>query len=83
MFNFPPFFYVKAFWESLSLVLAGLSGMLYVLGLIPVEYVVGSAALLSWFLAVLRLLGVDPKVFGFSAKSKKVQAKKSPSKAKG
>lgn len=81
MFNFPPFFYVKRFWESLSLVIAGLLGVLYALGLVPVEYLVGSAVILSWFLAALRLLGVDPKVFGLFF-GKKPQATKKATTAK-
>ena len=54
----PEIFKVKAFWEALSFVLAGLLGLAVVLGKLPPEDALTPATILAWFLAVLKLFGV-------------------------
>lgn len=60
--NLPPFVYAKAFWEALSFVVAGVLGLLVVFGKIPPEWALGSGAILAWFYAILKLLGVTPEL---------------------
>jgi hypothetical protein len=61
-FTVPPFFYVKAFWESLSFVLAGLLGLLVVFEVLEPQYAVGAGALLTWFLAFLKFFNIEPEL---------------------
>jgi hypothetical protein len=58
----PPFVYVKAFWESLSFVLAGLAGLLVVFHLLDPMYAVGAGVILTWILGFLHFLNIDPQV---------------------
>ncbi len=58
----PPFVYAKAFWEALSFLIAGVLAVLAFFGVIPANFVYGSAAILAAFLAVLKFFGVNPEL---------------------
>ena len=72
--NFPPIFYVLRFWESVSNLLSGLAGLLYLFGVLPAEYAIGAAALLQSFLTVIKWFGIDPALrsLSWSAKARKL-----------
>ena len=61
-FSVPDWFYVEAFWKAASFALAGVLGLLVFFKVLPVEYAVGGAAILSWVLSVLNMFGVHPQV---------------------
>jgi hypothetical protein len=61
-FNFPPFFYVKAFWEALSYFVSGVLGLLVVFEKLSPEWALSGAVVLAGFLGVLRFLGVSPAI---------------------
>lgn len=69
--KFPPFFYVRKFWEAVSLVLAGVLGLLVVFKVLPTEYAVSAGTLLAWILAILNFFDIDPEFRVLKAKSKK------------
>lgn len=58
----PPFVYVKAFWQFLSYIVAGILGLLYVFGKIPAAYVVDAGVVLTLFLGVLKFFQIEPQV---------------------
>lgn len=59
--NLPPFVYVLKFWEALSYVIAGVLALLVVFDILPAQYAVGAAAILSAILAVLKWFDIEPK----------------------
>ena len=60
--NLPPFVYAKAFWEMLSLLIAGLLGLLAFFGYIDPNWAVPATVILSWILALLRMLNIQPEL---------------------
>lgn len=58
----PPFVYSKAFWTALSFALAGILGLLAYFQVIPAEWALGGGVILTWFLAILNLLGINPEL---------------------
>jgi hypothetical protein len=62
MNQLPPFVYARAFWEALSVALAGLLGLGAYLGWFSPEWAVPSAVILTWALAFLRLFGIHPEL---------------------
>lgn len=58
----PDLFKVRAFWESLSYLIAGLLGILFLLGLVPATWVIAPAVLLSLFLTVLKWFDIEPQI---------------------
>jgi hypothetical protein len=58
----PPIFYVKAFWEFLSYVLAGVLGLLWLFGVIGPEFVWSAATILSWVLGFLKFFKIEPEL---------------------
>lgn len=75
--NLPPFVYVKAFWEALGFAVSGVLGILYVFGVVPLEWVVAPAALTSAFLAVLSFFNIEPQLRARAALLAKKAGKKS------
>lgn len=73
----PPFVYVKAFWQFLSLLVGGILGVLYVFKVVPIEWVLTPAALLSLFLSVLSFFNIEPQLRARAALMAKKQTKKS------
>jgi len=59
---FPPFFYVKAFWQSVSFILAGVAGLLTVFGLLDPKYALDAGVFLTFFLGILKFFDVEPQV---------------------
>lgn len=75
--NLPPFVYVKAFWEALSYILAGVLALLVVFGVLPPQYALGSAVILSAFLGILKWFDIEPQLMARAAKlALKAKAKK-------
>lgn len=58
----PDLFKVKAFWEALSFLIAGLLGVLFLLGVVPATWVIAPAVLLSLFLTVLKWFDIEPQL---------------------
>lgn len=59
MNNLPPFVYSKAFWESVSLAVAGLLALLVFFGKVDSSWAVPSAVILAWVTALLRMFGIE------------------------
>jgi len=55
-------FYQLKFWEAVAHILAGLLALGYIFGYVPAQFALGFAAILETLLAVLRFLGIEPKV---------------------
>ena len=60
--NLPPFVYAKAFWEGVSLLVAGVLALLVYFGVLPGDYAYGAGAVLAFILTVLRFLKVNPEI---------------------
>lgn len=60
--NLPPFVYAKAFWEALSVALAGLFALLAFFGVVDSSWAVPAATIAAWFYSLLRLFGVEPEL---------------------
>ena len=60
--NLPPVVYSKAFWQALAYIGAGVLGILVVLGKLPPQDALTPAAILAWFLALLKLVDVVPEL---------------------
>lgn len=60
--NLPPFVYAKAFWEAVSLLIAGILALLVYFGVLPADYGLGSGVILMFLLAVLRFLKIEPEL---------------------
>lgn len=58
----PPFVKVKAFWEMLSLIVAGVLGLLALFHVIPLEYALAPGAVLTIFLGILRFFNIHPEL---------------------
>lgn len=60
--SLPPFVYTKAFWEGLSISVAGLLALLAFFGVVDASWAVPSAAILSWVYGLLRMFGIEPEL---------------------
>ena len=60
--NLPPFFFAKAFWEALSLLIAGILGLLAFFGIIPADYALPVGSVLGIILAYLRFFKIEPEL---------------------
>lgn len=58
----PDIFKVRAFWEALSYLVAGVLGIGFLLGWVPASWVIAPAALLSLFLTVLKWFDIEPQL---------------------
>lgn len=58
----PPIVYSKAFWQALAYIAAGVLGILVVLGKLPASDALEPAAILAWFLALLKLVDIVPEL---------------------
>ena len=58
----PPFVYAKAFWQALSYLGAGLTGLLAFFNVIPDAFAYSAAVLLAAFLAVLKFFDIVPEL---------------------
>jgi hypothetical protein len=66
--TFPDWFYVRAVWEALSYVVAGVLWLLVLFGVLSPEWALGPSAILVIFLAVLKWLDVIPQLKELRAK---------------
>jgi hypothetical protein len=62
MQNLPPFVYARAFWEALSLAVAGLLGLLAFLGYVDASWAVPATVILTWILGFLRMFNIEPEL---------------------
>lgn len=51
-----------AFWRGVAFVIAGVSVILGVLGVIPMEWVLAVDTVLAFIIGILHLFGIDPQV---------------------
>lgn len=58
----PEFVYAKAFWEFVSITLAGVLGLLAFFNVVDASWAIPSAAILTWVLGLLRMFGVEPEL---------------------
>lgn len=68
--NLPPFVYAKAFWEALSLAVAGVLAMLAYFGHVDPEWAVPATVILAWLLAFLRMFGIQPELMAKALESR-------------
>jgi hypothetical protein len=60
--NLPPFVFALAFWEGMSLVIAGVAALLVFFGVIPADYALGAGGFLGIILSILRFFKVNPEL---------------------
>lgn len=60
--NLPPFVYAKAFWNAVSLILAGAFALLVFFGVLPADYAIPAAGIYSFILAVLQFFKIVPEL---------------------
>ena len=60
--NLPPFVYAKAFWNAISLILAGVLALLVFFGVIPAIYALPAGAIYSFIVAVLQFFNINPQL---------------------
>lgn len=60
--NLPPFVYAKAFWQGVSLVIAGALALLVFFEVLPPQYLYGAAAVYAAIEAVLKFFGITPEL---------------------
>jgi hypothetical protein len=58
----PPFVYSLSFWKAFSFLVAGILGLLVVFGVIPSQFGLEAAAVLTAVLAVLEFFGIKPEL---------------------
>ena len=67
----PPFFYVKAFWEALSLFAAGALALCAYFGWLPASWAVSASVIAGWIYAILHFFRVWKRAPKATKKSKK------------
>lgn len=60
--NLPPFVKSLAFWTAVSWLVAGVLGLLVYFGTVPETWLFPAGVILTWILAILKLLGVTPEL---------------------
>lgn len=60
--TFPDWFYVKAVWQALSYVAAGVLWLLVLFGVLSPEWALGPSAILALILGVLKWFDVEPQL---------------------
>lgn len=58
----PPFVYAKAFWNGVSLIVAGALALLVYFGVLPAEYAFPAGAIYAFLLAVLQFFKINPEL---------------------
>ncbi len=60
--NLPDFAKTKAFWEAVSLAVAGLLALLVFFGKVDASWAVPSAVIFAWVTALLRMFGIELEI---------------------
>jgi hypothetical protein len=60
--NLPAPFYARAFWEAVSITLAGVLALLAFLGYVNPEWAIPASVILTWVLGLLRMFGIEPEL---------------------
>ncbi len=79
----PDFVYVKAVWEAVSYILAGVLALLVALGKLDPQWALGAGVILGWILGLLQIFDINPQLRAFrAARAARLLAEKKAKKSK-